>query len=91
MRAVTHQGFLASGSMFLIEVPENWSGVLLLYSRGLPLDEGDLPWSAGEPMFAALLAEGYACAGTGGRGFWPLEEVFASQSEVLDTLSLIHI
>ena len=85
MRAVTHQGFLASGSMFLIEVPENWSGVLLLYSRGLPLDEGDLPWSAGEPMFAALLAEGYACAGTGGRGFWPLEEVFASQSEVLDT------
>jgi len=71
--------------MFLIEVPENWTGVLLLYSRGLPLDEGDLPWSSDEPMFAALLAEGYACAGTGGRGFWPLEEVFASQSEVLDT------
>lgn len=85
MRAVTHRGTLASGSMFLIEVPANWTGVLLLYSRGLPLDEGELPWTAGEPMFAALLADGYACAGTGGRGFWPLEEVFANQSEVLDT------
>ncbi len=84
MRAVTHTGTLAAGSMFLLEVPANWTGVLLLYSRGLPLDAGELPWSPDEPLFAALLAEGHAIAGTGGLGFWPLEETFANQTELLD-------
>lgn len=84
MRAVTHEGTLASGSLFLLSVPANWTGVLLLYSRGLPLPDGELPWSVDDPLFAALLDLGYAIAGTGGRGFWPLEEMFANQGELLD-------
>lgn len=84
MRAVTHEGQLASGSLFLLHVPAGWNGVLLLYSRGLPLSDGELPWSADDPLFAALLEEGHAIAGTGGRGFWPLEEMFTNQSELLD-------
>ncbi len=68
-------------------MPEPWNGVLLLYSRGLPLSSGEAPWSADDPLFAALLGGGYAIAGTGGTGFWPLEEVFANQSELLDTFA----
>lgn len=87
MSAVTRDGPLASGSMFSLKVPEQWNGLLLLYSRGLPLSPGDLPWSADDPLFAAMLDAGYAIAGTGGDGFWPLEEMFKNQSEVLDTFA----
>lgn len=87
MRAVTRQAQLASGSLFLLHVPAQWNGVLLLYSRGLPLSDGELPWTADDPLSTALCGEGYAIAGTGGRGFWPLEEMFANQSELLDTFA----
>ncbi len=82
-----HKGSLASGSKFLVHVPAHWNGILLLYSRGLPLPVGEAPWSADDPLFAGLLNEGYAIAGTGGTGFWPLEETFANQSELLDTFA----
>ncbi len=87
MSTVTHEGPLSSGSRFSLRVPEQWNGILLLYSRGLPLSVGEAPWSADDPLFATLLAEGYAIAGTGGIGFWPLEEMFANQSELLDTFA----
>ncbi|MBA2530518.1 MAG: hypothetical protein H0V23_00180 [Nocardioidaceae bacterium] len=87
MSHVVHEGTLATGSTFLLHVPAHWNGILLLYSRGLPLPLGEAPWSADEPLFAGLLAERYAIAGTGGTGFWPLEETFANQSELLDRFS----
>lgn len=83
--ASTQEGPLASGSLFRWQIPEQWNGTLLLYSRGMPLPEGQPPWSVDESPFAALLDEGYAIAGTGGKGFWPLEEIFANQNELLDT------
>lgn len=84
MRSVTRAGHLASGSRFALHVPDAWNGLLLLYSRGLPLQQGEDPWSADDPLFAALIDEGYAIAGTGGAGFWPLQEIFANQEELLD-------
>lgn len=82
--ARVHEGSLALGSRFRWQVPEQWNGILLLYARGLPLPEGMPPWSLEDTPFAALLDEGYGIAGTGGKGFWPLEEVFANARELLD-------
>ncbi len=84
MRPVTRAGSLASGSRFALRVPDAWNGLLLLYSRGLPLPRGEDPWSADDPLFTALVDEGYAIAGTGGDGFWPLQEIFENQEELLD-------
>ena len=55
-------GTLANGTVWIAEYPANWNGTLILYSHGFgPLTAADAP----DPNTqAALLADGYALAGS---------------------------
>jgi hypothetical protein len=55
-------GQLANGTVWIAEYPQSWNGTLLLYSHGFgPLTAADAP----DPKTqAALLADGYALAGS---------------------------
>jgi hypothetical protein len=55
-------GTLANGTVWIAEYPANWNGTLILYSHGFgPLNAADAP----DPNTqAALLADGYALAGS---------------------------
>jgi len=61
--ASTHYtGTLADGTIWIADVPAQWNGTLLLYSHGFgPLTAADAPDPTTQ---AALLAEGYALAGS---------------------------
>lgn len=79
-----HAGALPSGSRYLIEVPADYNGRLLLCACPLPTEPGDPPWGEDNPMMAALRARGYALAGSANTIFWPLERAFADQIPLLE-------
>lgn len=55
-------GTLADGTTWIADVPANWNGALVLFSHGFgPLTAADSP---GPVIQAALLARGYALAGS---------------------------
>ncbi|MGW1195242.1 alpha/beta hydrolase [Streptomyces sp. NPDC002536] len=55
-------GTLADGAGWVADIPQHWNGTLLLYSHGYgPIRAQDAPGTA---TGAALLAEGYALAGS---------------------------
>lgn len=70
---------LPSGARWQAERPANWNGTLLLWSRGYSMKAGD-PEIAPAPVRAALLAAGYALAGSDyGSGGWALEQAVPAQ------------
>ena len=80
-------GTASDGANYKIEVPSNWNGTLVLYSHGYvfvgyPLVAED----AGDPATgAALLAQGYALAGSSySRNGWALQQAFHDQIALLD-------
>jgi len=78
-----HSGTLASGSRYAVEVPERWNGVLVLWSRPVPVAAGVPPW-AEDPLVHQLADAGYAVAGSANTVFWPVEAAFAEQPVLLD-------
>jgi hypothetical protein len=57
-----YTGTLADGTTWIADVPAQWNGTLILYSHGFgPLTAADAPDPTTE---AALLADGYALAGS---------------------------
>jgi hypothetical protein len=83
--ARTHAGSLPSGSRYVVEAPQDWNGVLLVFSHPVPVRPGDPPWEADEPLIRDLVSAGYAVAGSANTIFWPLELVFADEPALLDT------
>jgi hypothetical protein len=77
-------GELPSGSQYLIEVPEDWNGTLLLCARPLPTEPGDPPWGDDDGLLRTFRSRGYALAGSANTIFWPLERAFADQIPLLD-------
>lgn len=77
-------GALPSGSQYIIEVPSNYNGTLLLCARPLPTDPGDPPWDDDDVMVRAFRSRGFALAGSANTIFWPLERAFADQPPLLD-------
>lgn len=70
---------LPAGARWSAEVPANWNGTLLLYSRGYSPDAG-APEAAPKPHRQALLDAGYAIAGSDyGSGGWALEQAVPAQ------------
>lgn len=80
----SHSGGLASGSRYLIEEPEVWNGVLLLYSKPIPVRPGEPPWPTDEPLVHHLVDNGFAVAGCANTIFWPLERAFSDHPALLD-------
>lgn len=69
----------SAGMQWEGERPANWNGTLLLWSRGYSPVAGR-PESAPASLKAALLAEGYAIAGSDyGSGGWALAEAVPAQ------------
>lgn len=80
----TFVGPLVDKGRYLIKVPGEWNGTLILYSQGPPAPAEDPTWRADNPTLQALLARGCALAGWTNPVFWPLEHSFPNQLAVLD-------
>jgi hypothetical protein len=73
-------GTLANGTTWIAEYPKPWNGTLILYSHGFgPLTAADAPDAKTQ---AALLADGYALAGSSydpGNSEWALDTAVSDQ------------
>jgi pimeloyl-ACP methyl ester carboxylesterase len=83
----TYKGEFADGATYLMQVPSNWNGTLVLYSHGYV--EPGLPNPAedvGDPITGAyLLANGYALAGSSyATTGWAIQQALPDQIKVLD-------
>lgn len=75
------------GANYLIQVPANWNGTLLLYSHGYAFVGSALNAAdASDPLTnAELLQEGYALAGSSySQNGWALQQAFHDQIALLD-------
>ena len=87
----TYNGTFSDGATYLIEVPRDWNGTLLLYSHGYPFPDDPNPATDGgeDPLFRFyLLTHGYALAGSSyaSKG-WAVHEALPDQIAVLDTFN----
>jgi pimeloyl-ACP methyl ester carboxylesterase len=83
----TKTGTLSDGATYLIEVPGNWNGTLLLYSHGYVVPGTSNPArDVGDPITrGALLAQGYALAGSSyATTGWAVGAALQDQMDVLD-------
>lgn len=81
---------LPSGARWESEVPANWNGTLLLWSRGYSPKAG-VPEVAPPPVKQALLSAGYALAGSDyGAGGWALEEAVPAQRATIAAFTARH-
>src|SRR5262249_11808394 len=90
----TYSGNLSDGATYLIEVPHDWNGTLLLYSQGMavgtPVPAVDAGGTPGDPLLRFyLLTHHYALAGSSASIGWRVHEAFSEQIEVLDTFDML--
>ncbi|GAA4946822.1 hypothetical protein [Actinoplanes utahensis] len=87
--AGSYSGTLGSGATWIADVPDPWNGTLILYSHGFgPL----VPQNAPNPETrAALLAQGYALAGSSysGPSLWALATAVDDQFATLHAVERI--
>lgn len=83
----TTTGTLPDGATYLMEVPANWNGTLLLYSHGYVVPGSPNPaHDVGDPLTRFfLLSNGFALAGSSyATTGWAVEQAFMDQIAVLD-------
>lgn len=81
---------LPGGATWIAEVPSNWNGALLLYSRGYSPVAGN-PEPAPKAHRQALLNAGYAIAGSNyGSGGWAVEQAIPAQRATIAAFSAWH-
>jgi pimeloyl-ACP methyl ester carboxylesterase len=86
----TVPGALPDGATYLIQVPSNWNGTLLLYSHGYVTPGSANPArDVGDPLTGAfLLNAGYALAGSSfAHTGWALQEAIPDQIATLDVFT----
>ena len=84
----TYKGKFADGATYLIEVPSNWNGTLVLYSHGYVVPGSSNPAEdVGDPITGNyLLTNGYALAGSSyATTGWAIQQALPDQIKVLDT------
>jgi len=89
-KVTTYQGTFADGATYIIQVPDNWNGTLVLYSHGYVIPgESNPAYDAGDPLTGDyLLANGYALGGSSyATTGWAIKEALPDQIEVLDTFN----
>src|SRR4030095_7802325 len=84
----TYSGNLSDGATYLIEVPRNWNGTLLLYTQGYSftpvpaVDTGGAGTIPGDPLLRFyLLTHGYALAGSSASPGFRVHEAVSEQIE----------
>ncbi|WP_315761750.1 alpha/beta hydrolase [Sphingomonas sp. Y38-1Y] len=86
----TATGTLPGGARWIEQVPAEWNGTLLLYSRGYSPRAGD-PEPAPRGTGDALMAQGYALlASDYGSGGWALEQAVPAQRAALAEFAKRH-
>ncbi len=81
---------LPGGVQWSADMPAQWNGTLLLWSRGYSMRAGQ-PESAPRELKAALLAAGYALAGSDyGSGGWALEQAVPAQRATITAFAARH-
>ena len=86
--ARTISGTLRDGATYLIQVPSNWHGTLVLYSHGYVTPGSPNPATdVGDPLTGQwLLSHGYALAGSSyATTGWALQQAIPDQLATLDT------
>lgn len=88
--AARQEQTLPGGARWSAEVPANWNGTLLLYSRGYSPSAGN-PDPAPKQHRQALLDAGYAIAGSDyGSGGWALEQAVPAQRATIAAFAAKH-
>jgi len=83
-------GKTPSGALWAAEVPDNWNGTLLLWSRGYSPRKGE-PDLAPAAWKADLLASGYALAASNyGAEGWALAEAVPAQRATVAAFSTLY-
>jgi len=88
----TYKGKFPDGATYLIEVPSNWNGTLVLYSHGYVVPGTSNPaQDVGDPITGSyLLANGYALAGSSyATTGWAIQQALPDQIKVLDTFNTL--
>jgi pimeloyl-ACP methyl ester carboxylesterase len=88
----TYKGKFSDWATYLIQVPSNWNGTLVLYSHGYVVPGSSNPAAdVGDPITGAyLLANGYALAGSSyATTGWAFQQAVPDQIEVLDTFKTL--
>ena len=88
----TYKGKFPDGATYLIEVPSNWNGTLVLYSHGYVIPGLSNPAEdVGDPITGAyLLAKGYALGGSSyATTGWAIQQALPDQIKVLDTFETL--
>src|SRR5580692_8541639 len=88
----TYKGKFADGATYLMQVPSNWNGTLVLYSHGYVVPGFPNPAEdVGDPITGAyLLANGYALAGSSyATTGWAFQQAVPDQIKVLDTFKTL--
>ena len=91
-QVTTYNGSFPDGATYLIQVPANWNGTLLLYSHGYVVPGSSNPaHDVGDPLTGAtLLAQGFALAGSSyAHTGWAIQEALFDQIAVLDTFTAL--
>jgi len=83
-------GVLQDGATYLIRVPQEWNGTLLLHCPGFSTDPSAVPPLAPHPALTdGLLEERYALASVSyaSPGFWAVEHAFSDLRGTLDVFA----
>src|SRR5579859_1796735 len=91
-QVTTYTGAFPDGATYLIQVPANWNGTLLLYSHGYVTPGSANPaHDVGDPLTGGtLLAEGFALAGSSyAHTGWAIQEALFDQVAVLDQFNAL--
>ena len=82
-----YKGKFADGATYLIQVPPNWNGTLVLYSHGYVLPGSSNPaMDVGDPITGGyLLSKGYALAGSSyATTGWAVQQALPDQIHTLN-------
>jgi hypothetical protein len=87
--STNYSGTLTDGATWGAQVPDNWNGILILASHGFgpPIPNS---WRLPPPIQNALLARGYAVAGSSydpSGSWWALESAVRDQFETIDAFT----
>jgi pimeloyl-ACP methyl ester carboxylesterase len=88
----TYKGKFSDGATYLIQVPSNWNGTLVLYSHGYVVPGFSNPAEdVGDPITGAyLLANSYALGGSSyATTGWAIQQALPDQIETLDTFKTL--
>jgi hypothetical protein len=88
----TYKGKFPDGAKYLIEVPTNWNGTLVLYSHGYVIPgESNPAVDVGDPVTGTyLLSKGYALAGSSyATTGWAIQQALLDQIKVLNTFNTL--